>query len=52
MLNEAVEYALLAEQPAVAAQLVQGSAEELILAETKYQYVAALENGLARLCVG
>lgn len=33
MLNEAVEYALLAEQPAVAAQLVQGSAEELILAE-------------------
>ncbi|HHX06535.1 MAG TPA: helix-turn-helix transcriptional regulator, partial [Pseudomonas sp.] len=33
MLNEAVEYALLAEQPTVAAQLVQGSAEELILAE-------------------
>lgn len=33
MLNEAVEYALLAEQPAVAAQLVQGSAEELLLAE-------------------
>src|SRR5690554_7639046 len=29
MLNEAVEYALLAEQPTVAAQLVQGSAEEL-----------------------
>lgn len=33
MLNEAVEYALLAEQPAIAAQLVQGSAEELLLAE-------------------
>ncbi len=33
MLNEAVEHALLAEQPAVAAQLVQGSAEELLLAE-------------------
>lgn len=33
MLNEAVEYALLAEQPDVAAQLVQGSAEELLLAE-------------------
>ncbi len=33
MLNEAVEYSLLADQPAVAAQLVQGSAEELLLAE-------------------
>ncbi|QEY59245.1 helix-turn-helix transcriptional regulator [Pseudomonas sp. C27(2019)] len=33
MLNEAVEYALLAEQPEIAAQLVQGSAEELLLAE-------------------
>lgn len=33
MLNEAVEHALLAEQPAIAAQLVQGSAEELLLAE-------------------
>ena len=33
MLNEAVEYALLAQQPEIAAQLVQGSAEELLLAE-------------------
>lgn len=33
MLNEAIEYALLAEQPAMAAQLVQSSAEELLLAE-------------------
>lgn len=33
MLNEAVEHALLAEQPQVAASLVQGSAEELLLAE-------------------
>ena len=33
MLNQAVEHALLAEKPDVAAQLVQGSAEELLLAE-------------------
>lgn len=33
MLNEAVEHALLAEQPQIAASLVQGSAEELLLAE-------------------
>ncbi len=33
MLNDAVEHALLAEQPELAASLVQGSAEELLLAE-------------------
>lgn len=33
MLNEAVEHALLADEPDLAAQLVEGSAEELLLAE-------------------
>ncbi len=33
MLSEAVEHALLADQPNLAAQLVEGSAEELLLAE-------------------
>ncbi|NLY13994.1 MAG: AAA family ATPase [Gammaproteobacteria bacterium] len=33
LLNEAIEHALLAEQPEVAADLVQGTAEELLLAE-------------------
>lgn len=33
LLNDAVEHALLAEQPQVAARFVQGSAEELLLAE-------------------